>query len=188
MILSLHHLPSLPKSIESGINRFSTISTRPQTIRQNVVIQSCHTTQACSLEGPYSFVTDTGLYQLTTKSLPASVDQVELTRLLNDHLSEYTEIKSIKVIRDSKGGVCAFVQCKVCPVSSLVLCRRFIYSFAVRLGRRLCVFLSSESTHKSPKAFSRPYPPLRARQSIEDALDLLQVRLVLRSESYSFAN
>lgn len=46
------------------------------------------------------------------RSLPANIDQAELTRLLTDHFSEYTEIKSIKVIRDSKGGVCAFVQCE----------------------------------------------------------------------------
>ncbi|KAG6866048.1 hypothetical protein C0991_009145 [Blastosporella zonata] len=45
-------------------------------------------------------------------SLPANIDQQELTRLLSDHLSEHTEVKNIKVIRDSKGGVCAFVQCE----------------------------------------------------------------------------
>jgi len=33
--------------------------------------------------------------------------------MLMDHLSEHTQIKNIKVVRDSKGGVCAFVQCKV---------------------------------------------------------------------------
>lgn len=45
-------------------------------------------------------------------SLPSNVDQAELTRLLTGHLSEHAEIRSIKVIRDSKGGVCAFVQCE----------------------------------------------------------------------------
>ncbi|XP_006454050.1 hypothetical protein AGABI2DRAFT_113810 [Agaricus bisporus var. bisporus H97] len=54
-------------------------------------------------------------------SLPASVDQAELTRLLTDHLSEYAEIKSIKVIRDSKGGVCAFVQCADAEAASSFL-------------------------------------------------------------------
>jgi hypothetical protein len=33
--------------------------------------------------------------------------------MLTEHLSEHTEVKSIKVVRDSKGGVCAFVQCEV---------------------------------------------------------------------------
>lgn len=46
-------------------------------------------------------------------SLPTTVDQAELTRLLSEHLSEHTEVKNIKVVRDAKGGVCAFVQCEV---------------------------------------------------------------------------
>ncbi|KAG6817739.1 hypothetical protein H0H87_004530 [Tephrocybe sp. NHM501043] len=46
-------------------------------------------------------------------SLPANIDHQELTRLLSVHLSEHTEVKNIKVVRDSKGGVCAFVQCEV---------------------------------------------------------------------------
>ncbi|KAF9460117.1 hypothetical protein BDZ94DRAFT_947042 [Collybia nuda] len=45
-------------------------------------------------------------------SLPSTIDQAELTRLLSEHLSEHTEVKNIKVVRDSKGGVCAFVQCE----------------------------------------------------------------------------
>ncbi|KAG6911611.1 hypothetical protein DXG01_011914 [Tephrocybe rancida] len=45
-------------------------------------------------------------------SLPTNIDQQELTRLLSEHLSEHTEVKNIKVVRDSKGGVCAFVQCE----------------------------------------------------------------------------
>ncbi|KAG6879860.1 hypothetical protein C0992_010529 [Termitomyces sp. T32_za158] len=45
-------------------------------------------------------------------SLPSNIDQQELTRLLSEHLSEHTEVKNIKVVRDSKGGVCAFVQCE----------------------------------------------------------------------------
>ncbi|KAI1788805.1 hypothetical protein LXA43DRAFT_627078 [Ganoderma leucocontextum] len=46
-------------------------------------------------------------------SLPASVEHGELTRRLSDHLSAYSQIKAIKVVRDSRGGVCAFVQCEV---------------------------------------------------------------------------
>ncbi|RDB29418.1 hypothetical protein Hypma_015762 [Hypsizygus marmoreus] len=45
-------------------------------------------------------------------SLPSTIDQHELTQLLSEHLSEHTEVKNIKVVRDSKGGVCAFVQCE----------------------------------------------------------------------------
>ena len=46
-------------------------------------------------------------------SLPSNIEPMDLTRLLMEHLSEHTQIKNIKVVRDSKGGVCAFVQCEV---------------------------------------------------------------------------
>ncbi|KAF7339286.1 RNA binding protein [Mycena sanguinolenta] len=45
-------------------------------------------------------------------SLPTNIEQSELTRLLSEHLSEHAEVKSIKLVKDSKGGVCAFVQCE----------------------------------------------------------------------------
>ncbi|KZT74988.1 hypothetical protein DAEQUDRAFT_807262 [Daedalea quercina L-15889] len=46
-------------------------------------------------------------------SLPSTVDTSELTRLLREHLSQYTEVKGVKVVRDpSKNGTCAFVQCQ----------------------------------------------------------------------------
>ncbi|OBZ79169.1 hypothetical protein A0H81_01429 [Grifola frondosa] len=46
-------------------------------------------------------------------SLPTNVDYAELTRLLSEHLTQHAEIKAVKVVRDSRGGVCAFVQCEV---------------------------------------------------------------------------
>jgi hypothetical protein len=46
-------------------------------------------------------------------SLPSNIEQPELARLLSEHLSEHAEVKNVKVVRDSKGGVCAFVQCEV---------------------------------------------------------------------------
>ena len=46
-------------------------------------------------------------------SLPSNIEHMDLTRMLMEHLSEHTQIKNIKVVRDSKGGVCAFVQCEV---------------------------------------------------------------------------
>ncbi|GJE85880.1 RNA binding protein [Phanerochaete sordida] len=45
-------------------------------------------------------------------SLPTATDYAEVSRLLTDHLSDHPEIKSVKVIRDSKGGTCAFAQCE----------------------------------------------------------------------------
>ncbi|CCL98124.1 uncharacterized protein FIBRA_00118 [Fibroporia radiculosa] len=45
-------------------------------------------------------------------SLPIDVEPPELTRLLHDHLSAHTEVRNIKVVRDNRGGTCAFVQCE----------------------------------------------------------------------------
>lgn len=52
-------------------------------------------------------------YSSILDSLPSNIDQGDLTRMLMEHLSEHTQIKNVKVVRDSKGGVCAFVQCLV---------------------------------------------------------------------------
>lgn len=51
-------------------------------------------------------------------SLPTNVDHAELTYLLHEHLSEHAEVKNVKVVRDSRGGICAFVQCEVSHVRS----------------------------------------------------------------------
>ncbi|KAJ3721639.1 hypothetical protein C8R42DRAFT_56235 [Lentinula raphanica] len=45
-------------------------------------------------------------------SLPTNIDLKELGGLLSQHLAEFAQIKAVKVIHDSKGGVCAFVQCE----------------------------------------------------------------------------
>ncbi|KAL4241776.1 hypothetical protein ABKN59_000684 [Abortiporus biennis] len=45
-------------------------------------------------------------------SLPSNIEHLELTRLLTEHLADYAGIKNVKVVRDAKGGVCAFVQCE----------------------------------------------------------------------------
>ncbi|KAJ7246307.1 hypothetical protein B0H12DRAFT_1235586 [Mycena haematopus] len=54
-------------------------------------------------------------------SLPTNIEQSELTRLLSDHLSEHAEVKSIKLVKDSKGGVCAFVQCENAAAASSLI-------------------------------------------------------------------
>lgn len=41
------------------------------------------------------------------------MEHAELSHLLAGHLSGYTPFKSVKVVRDTKGGVCAFIQCEV---------------------------------------------------------------------------
>lgn len=50
-------------------------------------------------------------------SLPSNIDHPELTSMLSQHLSEHPQVKGIKVVRDSKGGTCAFIQCQVCRSS-----------------------------------------------------------------------
>ncbi|KAH8099297.1 hypothetical protein BXZ70DRAFT_291551 [Cristinia sonorae] len=54
-------------------------------------------------------------------SLPSHIDHNELTRLLSEHLAEHTEIKSVKVVRDNKGGVCAFMQCEDAPSAAKLI-------------------------------------------------------------------
>ncbi|KAA1468029.1 hypothetical protein DENSPDRAFT_907517 [Dentipellis sp. KUC8613] len=56
--------------------------------------------------------TDTHDSSVFVGSLPTHVEHGELSQLLSEHLSLYAQIKGIKVIRDSKGGICAFVQCE----------------------------------------------------------------------------
>jgi hypothetical protein len=70
-------------------------------------------TRAFLSEGTLWCQIHTQLFYLHKSSLPTNMDQAELSRLLSDHLREHTEVKYVKVIRDSKGGVCAFVQCEV---------------------------------------------------------------------------
>ncbi|KAJ7651730.1 hypothetical protein DFH06DRAFT_552250 [Mycena polygramma] len=54
-------------------------------------------------------------------SLPTNIEQSELSRLLSEHLSEHAEVKSIKLVKDSKGGVCAFVQCEDAAAASSLI-------------------------------------------------------------------
>jgi hypothetical protein len=69
--------------------------------------------------------TSTHLFKSHYHSLPSSVDQRELARLLSEHLQDHSEIRNTKVVRDSKGGLCAFVQCEVRPVENPVLLPNF---------------------------------------------------------------
>lgn len=50
---------------------------------------------------------------MNTPSLPADVDETELSQQLRDRLAQFAHILSIKIIHDAKGGVCAFLQCEV---------------------------------------------------------------------------
>ncbi|KAI0824992.1 hypothetical protein BC628DRAFT_274704 [Trametes gibbosa] len=45
-------------------------------------------------------------------SLPTNIEHSEVARRLSEHLSAYAQIKAVKVVRDSRGGVCGFIQCE----------------------------------------------------------------------------
>jgi len=81
-------------------------------------------------------------------SLPSAMDHRELIRALDDHLSPYTEIHNIKVVRDlHHGGVCAFVQCKVCVSDSQFV----VLSDHTDSLRRALLSLSLPSTLSLPR-------------------------------------
>ncbi|KAG1813254.1 uncharacterized protein BJ212DRAFT_422216 [Suillus subaureus] len=54
-------------------------------------------------------------------SLPTNIDHLELTRMLSDHLSDHPEVQTIKVVRDSKGGTCAFIQCQDAETAAMLI-------------------------------------------------------------------
>ena len=74
-----------------------------------------------SPQNPFVALDDANRKKETTKpshdasifvgSLPTTLNQDQLSIALTNHLSPYTEIKSVKIVRDIKGSVCAFVQC-----------------------------------------------------------------------------
>lgn len=73
-------------------------------------------TRASSSEGTCQ-TPATSVADVNFVSLPANIEYADLTNMLAQHLSEHPQVKSIKVVRDSKGGTCAFIQCQVCPFS-----------------------------------------------------------------------
>ena len=73
---------------------------------------------------------------------------MDLTRMLMEHLSEHTQIKNIKVVRDSKGGVCAFVQCEV---------REKVFEFHIKKNLHICALeCSLRYSFDTEFAFQRP--------------------------------
>ncbi|KAJ7070828.1 hypothetical protein C8F01DRAFT_1107992 [Mycena amicta] len=54
-------------------------------------------------------------------SLPTNIEHLELSRLLAEHLSEHAEVKNVKLVKDSKNGVCAFVQCESAAAASALI-------------------------------------------------------------------
>ncbi|KAF9566097.1 hypothetical protein CPC08DRAFT_814999 [Agrocybe pediades] len=94
-------------------------------------------------------------------SLPSNIDQGDLTRMLIEHLSEHTQIKNIKVVRDSKGGVCAFVQCEDADSASILIQTLQSSTPKPFLGRILRyeparAFRSLLISYRKPTQFNRP--------------------------------
>lgn len=46
-------------------------------------------------------------------SLPTDMNELEMTQILRDHLAKLAHVQHIKIIHDSKGSMCGFIQCEV---------------------------------------------------------------------------
>lgn len=68
---------------------------------------------------------------MNTPSLPADVDETELSQQLRDRLAQFAHILSIKIIHDAKGGVCAFLQCEVSSSHHLLLDVPWVYAESI---------------------------------------------------------
>lgn len=99
--------------------------------------------------------------------------------MLMEHLSEHTQIKNIKVVRDSKGGVCAFVQCEVRKFFKDFLVKKLTYICAPECNLRYS--FDTDFTIQCPQAISRPQFTLRACKGIQDTTCVLSVVISLLS-------
>ena len=109
-----------------------------------------------------------------TLSLPSNIEHMDLTRMLMEHLSEHTQIKNIKVVRDSKGGVCAFVQCEVRGISFLIfVVKKLTYICASECNLRYS--FDTDFAIQYPQTISRPQFTLRACKGIQDTTCVLSV-------------
>lgn len=122
-------------------------------------------------------------------SLPSTYDPPELTRLLTDHLSAHPDALSVKVIRDSRGGMCAFIQCEVNLFQFLLFYLFILLPLIDPLFSaewRRCYSSYRHSTfRRASSPLPRSPPPLRARQSPTLPPHLIPVFLSL-SYSVSF--
>ncbi|KAG1757119.1 hypothetical protein EDB19DRAFT_1900668 [Suillus lakei] len=73
--------------------------------------------EACD-DSKKSIVQDASIF---IGSLPTNIEHLELTRMLSDHLSDHSEVQTIKVVRDSKGGTCAFIQCQDAETAAMLI-------------------------------------------------------------------
>ncbi|THV07593.1 hypothetical protein K435DRAFT_959667 [Dendrothele bispora CBS 962.96] len=115
--------PPSSKATESDVDQATTV---------DVVQPSVDASNTSKKDGKMSH--DASIF---VGSLPVNVEPRELSRLLSQHLADYGQVKSVKVIRDSKGGVCAFVQCEDPPAAANLIHTLHASPPRLFLGRHL---------------------------------------------------
>ncbi|KAF8433581.1 hypothetical protein L210DRAFT_975593 [Boletus edulis BED1] len=93
-------------------------------------------------------------------SLPANIEYADLTNMLAQHLSEHPQVKGIKVVRDSKGGTCAFIQCQDSEEASVLMHNLHVAAPQPFLGRCLRyeparAFRTLLISYRSPRQYFR---------------------------------
>ncbi|KAF8559994.1 hypothetical protein OG21DRAFT_1502343 [Imleria badia] len=93
-------------------------------------------------------------------SLPANIEHADLTNMLAQHLSEHPQVKGIKVVRDSKGGTCAFIQCQDSQAASVLMNNLHVAAPQPFLGRYLRyeparAFRTLLVSYRSPRQYIR---------------------------------
>ncbi|KIJ66334.1 hypothetical protein HYDPIDRAFT_26694 [Hydnomerulius pinastri MD-312] len=94
-------------------------------------------------------------------SLPSNINHSELTSMLSQHLSEHPEVQSIKVVRDTKGGTCAFIQCQDANTATTLISDLHTSTPRQFMGRYLRyeparAFRTLLVSYRSPKQYLRP--------------------------------
>ncbi|KAG9314018.1 hypothetical protein JVU11DRAFT_4796 [Chiua virens] len=107
---SLTSSESLPSNSESVVATSHHISCSPRSVSADEG-NSAHDARDGILQDASIFI----------GSLPSHIEHLELTNMLSQHLSEHPQIKGIKVVRDSKGGTCAFIQCQDSEAASTLM-------------------------------------------------------------------
>ncbi|KZS95833.1 hypothetical protein SISNIDRAFT_438390 [Sistotremastrum niveocremeum HHB9708] len=68
-------------------------------------------------------------------SLPTHLEEPELKRLLLEHFNRFADVKNIKIIRDQRGGPCAFVQVEDSAQAQVLIAGRDVSIFQGRTIR-----------------------------------------------------
>ncbi|KAG1885960.1 hypothetical protein F4604DRAFT_1646552 [Suillus subluteus] len=100
--------------------RFDTLLSAPLSPTEDPNVTPLSVNEACddSKKSADRIVQDASIF---IGSLPTNIDHLELTRMLSDHLSDHPEVQTIKVVRDSKGGTCAFIQCQDAETAAMLI-------------------------------------------------------------------